>query len=410
MTLSDDQMLADVDRTIDVARARAETPGCQHRAHFNSCGAALMPTVVLDALREYLALEAEFGGYEAEDRRQLELSDAYAALADLINCAPEEIAIVDSATRAWDMGFYSLPLGPGDRVLTASSEYGSNFLGMLQRTASTGASLELVPNADDGSIDVHALGGMLDERVKVVCLTHVPTDGGLVNPAAEVGRLLQATDVTYVLDASQSVGQMPIDVVELGCDVLAGPGRKFLRGPRGTGFLYMRRSLADAVEPPFVDVHAAEWTADRAFTFHSGGQRFETWESSCGAKIALGVAARYAVDWGLDAIWAQIRQASATLRAELESIPGVILRDRGVEPSGIVGFTLDGIDNATARAYLDRRGISVMTVASSYARIDMERRGLSGILRASVHYYNTDAEIERLGVAVRSLMSKSRSH
>ncbi|HEY2777860.1 MAG TPA: aminotransferase class V-fold PLP-dependent enzyme, partial [Gaiellaceae bacterium] len=223
---------------IDVERVRADTPGVAHVAHLNNAGSALPPRQVHDAVVDHLQREAEIGGYEAARERKDRWEHTYDALARLLNAEREEIAVIENATRAWDMAFYAFPFEPGDRILTGRAEYASNWIALKQVADRTGARIDVVPDDEHGQIDVTALESMLDDDVRLVSLVHVPTQSGLVNPAAAVGRLTRAAGVPLLLDACQSVGQLPVDVEELGCDILSGTGRKFLRGPRGTGFLY----------------------------------------------------------------------------------------------------------------------------------------------------------------------------
>ena len=229
--------------TIDVQKARLETPGCQHVLHLNNAGAALMPQPVLHATVGHLQLEALIGGYEAAAQAHEAVEHVYDATASLLGCHRDEVAIVENATRAWDMAFYAVPLKPGDRILTAVAEYASNYIAFLQVARKTGAVVEVVPNDASGQISLEALRHAIDDRVKLIAITHVPTNGGLVNPAEAVGRLAREAGIMYLLDACQSVGQMPVDVEAIGCDMLSATGRKFLRGPRGTGFLYVRRGF-----------------------------------------------------------------------------------------------------------------------------------------------------------------------
>lgn len=389
---------------IDVDLARAETPGCANVIHLNNAGAGLMPAPVLAALTGHLELEASIGGYEAAAHAYDALEHTYDAIARLINCGRDEIAVVENATRAWDMAFYSIPFRPGDRILTAVSEYGSNYMAFLQVAKRTGAVVEVVPNDEHGQLSVDALRRMIDDRVKLIAVTHVPTNGGLVNPAAAIGRVAREHGITYLLDACQSVGQMPIDVETIGCDLLCATGRKYLRGPRATGFLYVRRALLDELEPPFVDVHAARWVARDSYALRPDARRFENWETYVAGKIGLGVAVDYALSWGLDAIWARVSHLADYLRSSLSGIPGATVRDLGRERCGIVSFTVAGLDPEHIKRELAGHKINVTVSSVGSTRIDMEGRGLTDMVRASVHYYNTEGEIDRACEVVRDLV------
>jgi cysteine desulfurase / selenocysteine lyase len=395
---------------IDVARARADTPGCtDDRIHLNAAGSSLPPRPVLDAVVEHLELEARLGGYEAEAAAAERLDAAYPALARLLGCDRDEVAIVENATRAWDMAFYSLPFRSGDRILTATAEYESNYLAYLQVCRRTGARVEPVPDDEHGQISVDALERMLDERVRLISITHVPTNGGLVNPAEQVGAVARRAGVPFLLDACQSLGQMPLDVERIGCDMLSATGRKYLRGPRGTGVLYVRRSLAETLEPPFIDLRAAEWLDPERYRLAPGARRFENWESFVAGRAGLAVAAGYALDLGLEAIRDRVSGLAERLRGLLAAIPGVEVRDLGIERCGIVSFTVAGVAPPDVATELARRGVHVIPSRRSSTLLDMDARGLDALVRASVHYYNTDEELERAAAAVEAVAARSGS-
>ncbi|MDX6452554.1 MAG: cysteine desulfurase / selenocysteine lyase [Gaiellaceae bacterium] len=386
---------------IDLERVRADTPGVEHVVHFNNAGSSLPTRQVVDAVVEHLRREAEIGGYEAAAERQDRWEHTYDAVAQLIGAHREEIAVVENATRAWDMAFYSVPFQPGDRILTGHAEYASNWIALQQVANRTGASVEVVPDDEHGQIDVAALARMIDERVKLVSLVHVPMTTGLVNPAAHVGRVTRAAGVPLLLDACQSIGQLPVDVNEIGCDMLSATGRKFLRGPRGTGFLYVRRELIEQLEPPFLDLHSAEWEADGSYRIRDDARRFENWETYYAGKIGLGVAADYARALGADAIWARLQQLAGRLRDGLSAIEGVTVRDQGLTKAAIVTFTVDGLEATEVQSALAAERINVNVQRKQDAWLDLGERGLDEVVRSSVHYYNTDEEIGLLVDAVR---------
>jgi len=384
---------------FDLARARRDTPGVAGVAHLNNAGAALPPSVVLDAVIAHLRLEAEIGGYEAADAARDRVEAVYRSIARLIGCQPEEVAVVENATRAWDMAFYSLAFRPGDRILTARAEYSSNMIAYLQVARRTGAVVEVVEDDEHGQFSVADLRERLTRgpgEVKLIAMTHVPTHGGLVNPAEEVGAVAREAGVPFLLDACQSAGQLPIDVRRIGCDMLSATGRKFLRGPRGTGFLYVRREILDRLEPPFLDLHAANWTGPDSYEIRGDARRFENWETNYAAKIGLGAAVEYAASWGLDAIEARVTALAEGLRERLTDISGVRVHDQGLRRCGIVTFTVDGVPAGDVQRHLSSRGVNTSVSIAEEGRFDLLHRGLPDLVRASVHYYNTEGELDRL--------------
>jgi selenocysteine lyase/cysteine desulfurase len=381
----------------EIDRLRAETPGCAHVIHLNNAGASLMPRPVLDAVVGHLQREAEIGGYEARGEAVERLSAVYNSVAGLLNAHPDEVALVDNATRAFDLAFHSLPLCDGDVILTTTTEYASNYIAYLRRARDVRLELRVIPETERGELSLDALETMLrDPRVRLLAVAHVPTQSGLVQPAAEAGRLARAAGCWYLLDATQTVGQMPIDVQAIGCDALAATGRKFLRGPRATGFLYVRRERLPDLHPAMVDLHGADWTGPVSYELAPTARRFEIWEQYVAGLLGLGVAVDYALAIGLDAIWARVRGLADGLRERLGAVPGVTVHDRGSMRCGIVSFTLDGVPAPTIRdrLYSRERHINVSVSGARSAMLDFPARGLTETVRASVHYYNTEAELD----------------
>jgi selenocysteine lyase/cysteine desulfurase len=387
----------------DIEALRALTPGCSQRTHLNNAGAALMSTPTITAMTDYLHREALIGGYEAEDEAAERIAAVYDSLATLLGALPTQIALFDNSTHAWNAAFYSVPLRPGDRILTGRNEYGSSVLAYLQVAQRTGAELVVVPNDDTGQIDLDALANLIDDRTKLIGITWVPTSGGLVNPATEVGRLAREADVLYLLDATQTAGQLPIDVAAIGCDMLTGTGRKFLRGPRGTGFLYAGERAIDRLEPYVAEIQSATWDGARSFTWVDGAQRFETWENSYVNVLGLGAAVRQALDLGVDWIGARSAALGARLRDGLAQIDGVTVHDLGRQQCAIVTARIAGVDTAAAAAGLSRQGINVSTTVAEHNQLDTEVRDVHPMLRLSPHYFNTDAEIDRAVDAIAGL-------
>ena len=389
---------------FNIQHLRQDTPGCAHVLHFNNAGSSLMPQPVLDATVAHLQLEARIGGYEAAAQAKNSLEHTYDAIAPLISCSRDEVAIIENATRAWDMAFYSIPFKAGDRILTASTEYASNYIAYLQQAQKTGVEIEVIPSDEHGQVSLDALKNMLDDKVKLIAITHVPTNSGIVQPVAAIGKIAREAGILYLVDACQSVGQMPIDVQQIGCDMLSATGRKYLRGPRGTGFLYVRRNILEQLEPPFLDLHAAEWVSPDRYEIRPDARSFENWETNFAGKIGLGVAVDYANHLGLDVIWRRVKNLAYQLRSQLTTLPDVIVRDRGITQCGIVTFTIEGHDPEDIKRALSASHINDSVAMRNGALLDMDAPKLTSVVRSSIHYYNTEEEIERFCQAIKSII------
>ncbi len=387
----------------DLDAIRADTPACESLIHFNNAGASLMPLPVQQAVAKHLKLEASIGGYEAEHQANNDLQSFYEEFATLLNASAEEIAYVENATRAWDMAFYGLPLEDGDRILTHDSEYVSNYLALMQQAKRRNLHIDLIPSDEHGQVDVSAIGELITDRTKLIAITHVPTQGGLVNPVKEIGKVAKEHGLIYMIDACQSAGQIVLDVKELQCDVLTGTGRKFLRGPRGTGFLYVRKAFLNELDPPFVDLHSADWISDDKFEFASTTKRFENWESYIAGRVGLMHAVRYANALGVANIERRVFSLGKTLREQLSTQKDVQVHDLGLHQCGIVTLTKKGLDANKLVDQCREAGINLSVSTFTSARLDFGKRNLDSLVRSSVHYFNTEDEIDRFVQVVDSL-------
>lgn len=441
-------------RMLNTESVRADTEGVGNVIHLNAAGASLMPRPVVDRLIEHVRREAEIGGYEAAAEAKQESEDVYRKVGLLLNCDASEVALSDNATRSWSLIFYSLNFAKDDVIITSVSEYGSNYIPFLQLAKRTGCKVVTVPNDESGQLDVNVLKSYIEgdykDKVKLVAVTHIPTNGGLVNPAAAIGSIAKANGIYYLLDACQSVGQLPLDVKAIGCDFLSGTSRKYLRGPRGIGFLYVNKEVCEQIEPVFLDIHSATWggTAHYApkdsqgaaaskpakkvapseldsgdYYIRKDARRFETWETSIASQLAFGTAVEYATNLGVNNIYSHIQSLSSWLRTELETIPGVVVMDLGSEKCGIVTWhvspeKLSSVrDDAEAfekllaapaikQALADHkpRRINVTVTGATSTLLDAQDRELPEMVRSSISYYNTQEECQEMLGVLRSLL------
>jgi selenocysteine lyase/cysteine desulfurase len=380
---------------MNIDKFRDDTPGTQQVIHFNNAGASLMPKAVSDSIINYLREESLYGGYETANKHRDSIEQVYPTIAEFINAHPDEIALLENATAAWNMAFFAIDFEDGDRILTSKAEYASNFIAYLRLKEKVDVQIEIIPNDVHGQTSVESLNQIMDIDVKLISITHIPTNGGLVNPVVKIGEIAQRYDCFYLVDACQSIGQYPVDVQKIGCDMLSATGRKYLRGPRATGFLYINRDQIKNLLPPFVDLHAAKWVSETEYQIRSDARRFENWEMNYAGIMGLKKAVTYASDIGIEPIWKRITQLSEKLRWELAQLPNINVHDIGETKGGIVTFTVNSMSAEEVKKYLSRKNINVSTSSKSSTRLDMEDRNLDELVRASVHYYNTETEIKQ---------------
>ncbi|KDD89186.1 aminotransferase class V-fold PLP-dependent enzyme [Bordetella bronchiseptica] len=392
-----------------VAALRTRTPGA-HGAfiHFNHAGASLPSAGTLQAIEAHLRLEATQGPMEAGVQAREQAERARLLAARLLNAQPAEIALTTGNSAGWGAAFAALgPWRAGDRILVARHEWGGNLAAMRLAAQRAGATIETIASDESGAVDPGALQAMLDERVRLIALTWLPANGGLVNPAAAVGRIARRHGIAYFVDAAQAVGQLPIDVAEVGCDVLSGAGRKALRGPRGTGLLYVRQAFLERLAPAWVDTWSAPLGEDGCPIVRGDAARFESAENSVALRCGLAHALHEALELDIASIRARIDAVATRLRTRLAALDGITLLDQGRVRSGLIAFDVAGWQADAVQRELARQGIALGCNGVAYTPLDMQARGLRQIARASVSYLTTEAEIDALLDALAALARRA---
>ncbi|HET8757065.1 MAG TPA: aminotransferase class V-fold PLP-dependent enzyme [Solirubrobacteraceae bacterium] len=395
---------------VDGARERARTPGCASGHHLNSAGAALPSAETLDTVIDYLRLEASTGGYETARGSLERIERTYESIAELAGCAADEVALMDSATRAWQTAIASLRLKAGDRVIVTRSEYVSNALMLLTLEREVGIVVDVIGTAADGTVDLVELESRLQlGDAALVAIGHIPTFSGLVEPVVAIGELTRRYGVPFVLDATQSLGQLPLHVDLIGCDILVSTGRKYLRAPRGTGLLIVRRPLLDRLEPWVPDVRGAEWNGERTWELRESARRFETFEHSPALRLGLGAAVDHALELGIDAIAERIGDLGAELRGRLLETAGVEIADPPAAAGGTVTFTIEGQSAQAVVAHLAKHDVYVVSVPASHGQWELGRREVDAVVRASVHVYNDERDFAALTGALEKLPVRAQA-
>src|SRR5467141_347198 len=381
-----------------VKQWREDTPGCANQIHFNNAGSGLMPRAVLEAITAHLNREANLGGYESADDAEAAVEDAYAAVSKVLGAQPRNIAVVENSTVAFFQALSAFDFKAGDVIVTTRNDYISNQLAYLSLARRHGVEVQRAADLASGGADPQSVKELLrDPRVRLLAVTWVPTNSGLVQPVEALGEFAEAAGVPYLVDGCQAVGQIPVDVAKLRCDFFSGTARKFLRGPRGIGFLYVSdRALQRGDFPLYIDMRGADWVSANDFAPAPDARRFENWELACSLVLGMGGAARYALEVGLERGGRRARELAATLRGKLSGLSGIRVLDIGKELAAIVTIETAGWDARELSKLLRTRGINSSASLRAYAVIDMDEKRAATALRLSPHYYNTEEEIDRV--------------
>ncbi len=390
---------------MEINQIRNDTAGCSSVIHLNNAGAALMPKTVVNAIRNYLTKEESMGGYETAAEERDELSRFYDYAAQLLNCKNRNVAFTTNATDGYNKALSSVPFRQGDVILISGNDYPSNFIAFLSLQKRFGVKFVRVENTATGEIDLQDLENKMKQYApRLVSVTHVPTSSGLVQPVEEIGKIIQNYDTLYLLDACQSLGQIKVNAEAIHADFISGTFRKFLRGPRGTGILYVSDKALDAgLEPLYPDLRGAEWVSENEYKTRNDAKRFEYWETSPSLMMGSKEALRYALSSGIENIEARNNQLVSRLKSGLADAGNILLADRGTQQCSIITFSIKNKSEEATKNFFSDKGINIYTINKTSAWIDFQEKGVEWVVRVSPHYYNTESEIEAFIEAVRDL-------
>ena len=381
---------------MNLDQIRNATPGIQKVKHFNSAGASLMTQMTVDAITEYLQQESLYGGYFWHEKNQSELDKIYLHAAELINSQPDEIALTENASVAFVKALFGISYQKGDVILTSEIEYGNNFLNFLKLKEQKGIDIRVAPSDEYGDIDLNQFENFIDDKVRLIAITHIPTNSGAVAPVEAIGKIAKAHNILYLIDSCQSIGQVPFDVKKIGCDFASATSRKYLRGPRGLGFLYVRKKLIEQMVPTQFDMIATEWIDEHHYVLTKSAKMFENWEKPMAMIPGLSNALAFANELGIENIWSRIQELATYLRSGLAQLKDVEILDLGKEKCGIISFAKKNRDSMALKTYLTEATINTSVSPRFCTALDMNKRGLPNVNRASLHYYNTVEEIDFL--------------
>ncbi|MBK9734284.1 MAG: aminotransferase class V-fold PLP-dependent enzyme [Saprospiraceae bacterium] len=380
---------------IDINKVRFDTPGCQDKIFLNSAGSSLVPNIVSDTMYQYLEQERMIGGYQTALIQQDKIDEFYIQSSLLLNCEPKNIAFSYNATDAYAKALSSINFRSGDVILTSDDDYISNYIAFFSLKKRFGIEIVRIKNLDNGDIDlIDAEEKMVTCKPILVSITHVPTNSGKIQPVEKIGELCATYDIWYIVDACQSVGQIIVDVKKIKCDFLSATGRKFLRGPRGTGLLYISdKALNAGLEPLMIDMRGAKWNSEQSYSPIDTARRFELWEVSYSNLMGLTEAIKYANQIGLGNIQSANLKLINLLKSTLIQNIDIHLTEEGSRSASIVTFSSRSKPLEYFVQKLNDANVSYGVGYREFALIDFNKKDVDWVIRLSPHYFNTEQEI-----------------
>lgn len=384
---------------FSINQIRQNTPGCLDKIFINSAGSSLMSKEVVQISKDYMDMEADIGGYDVMANHYEDFNLFYLEASKLINANPRNMAFAISATDAYSKVLYSFKWTEKDVILTTKDDYVSNIISFIHINRRFGSQIKFVDCLDSGDLDYEDLARKLEQyKPTIFALTHIPTSAGTIHDAEKAGEICANFDTYYLLDACQSIGQLDVDVRKIKCDFLTVTGRKFLKAPRGTGFLYVANHILDTdMGPLCIDLAGSTWDSETSFKFGSEAKRFEFWEKNYSNFLGLTQAIREINEIGIEKIAAYNKMLSGYFRNELEQVDGLKIYDHGSLKGNIITWKIPGLKQSEISKLFHERRVIFSFSSNTSALYDLNKKGEEWLVRFSPHFFNTTEEADQVG-------------
>lgn len=369
--------------------------------YFNNAGAGLMSKGTYETLTNHMEIEMNVGAYKAAAIKSDAVNNFYLLAAKLLNAgSKDEIAFIDSASRGWNLIIYGLDIKESDVIVTLSSEYGTNLLTIYDIAKRTHCGIKVIQCDNEGNFSLDDVDQALQSGGTILAVSHVAAQGSIVNPVVELGILAQKYDAIYIVDGCQAVGQIKVDVQQINCCAYVTAGRKWLRGPRGTGILYVRRNAP--IRTPQIDLASADLVFDELGTVvdvkvRDDAKQFELWEKSTSSLLGLANAIQEYMDYGIDTAEQEICAKANYIRSFVVSNQHLALVGSENSSTGVVGFYIkDPKQEKKVKELIEKENFIISYVCDWDCPTFFPQNGVQYIFRISPHYYTSNDDIQAI--------------
>lgn len=380
--------------------------------YVNSAAASPPPRQVVDTSIDYLQKTASLGPYLPSFREEVyqKIEETREKAAKFIGAKTSEMAFVKNGTEGINFIANGLTWNKGDEIILADIEFHSNYTPWLKLRDKKKVHLKIIKTDFSGVIDVNLIEQEISNRTKLITVSHLSNASGALQHIEKICEIAKKRDVLTLINASQTLGLIPINVQELDCDFLTGCGRKWLRGPEGSGILYIRESLVESIEPTIIGWGGTTWDFEtNEYYYLSTARRVEAGCPIVPSILGLGAAIDYAQNIGIEEIVTKVEALTRYSFQQLSVIEGIaIYGPKNIENRlAIIPFNVEGLHPDEITNYLEKNNI-IIESGTFMANMLLQHYGINKMVRISPHYFNTKVEIDFIVTLIKFLKKRSK--